>query len=161
MQIKRNPYNLLFFLAILLFLFGFLNFRSVIDIHLHDTFYVITVKHLLRALAVLFLLLWLLYFITKKYLYSKLLTWIHVIVTIVTCIFILSIPFLLIDPYGELAGMPRRYYDVGQSNGYQFEGELSRTVLVCAYILAGGQIIYWLNLIWGLFKHFASQKSHN
>lgn len=161
MRIKRNPYNLLFLLAILLFLFGFLNFRSVIDIHLHDTFYVVTVKHLLWALAVLLFLLWLLYFITKKYLYSKLLTWIHVIATIVTSIFILSIPFLLKDPYRELAGMPRRYYDVGESNAYQFAGELSRTALVCAYILAAGQLTYLLNLIWGLFKHFASQKSDN
>jgi heme/copper-type cytochrome/quinol oxidase subunit 1 len=81
-------------------------------------------------------------------LYSKTLTWIHVLITIVT--FGL---FALILFFGEgfLNPMPRRYYEFSKWNSSGYNSFVI-TIAISIFVLLLGQIIFVVNLIAGLFK---------
>jgi heme/copper-type cytochrome/quinol oxidase subunit 1 len=97
--------------------------------------------------------------VTKNILYSKALTWTHIILTIAGCIFILTLPYLLTNSYEGLAGIPRRYYDIDQSKTYQFFGKLTTTAVIFAFILVIGQLTYLVNLVMGLTKRVGRQNN--
>jgi hypothetical protein len=81
-------------------------------------------------------------------LYSKTLTWIHVLITIVT--FGL---FALILFFGEgfLNPMPRRYYKFSKWNSSGYNSFVI-TIAISIFVLLLGQIIFVVNLIAGSFK---------
>jgi len=158
-QLKQRPYNLLLLTGIILFVVGLFSLNSAIVINMYDTYFVFTLAYFIWIPCVILLIFWLLYLATRKKLYSKALTWTHIFLTIAGCVFILTFPNLLTNSYEGLAGMPRRYYDIGQSKTYQFFGELTKTGVAIALILALGQITYWLNLFIGLSKHQGRQNN--
>ena len=158
-RLKQSPYNLLLLTSILLFIVGLFSSNSAMDIHMHDTYFVFPLTYFIWTPSIILFIFWLLYLLTKKNLYSIKLTWTHIILTIATCVFILTLPFLLTNSYEGLAGMPRRYYDIGQSKTYQFFGKLTKTVIVTAFILALGQLTYLLNLFLGVSKRVGGQNN--
>src|SRR5690242_8828642 len=109
-KFKERPYNFLLLTAILLFIASIFNFNVPIDIHLHNTYFIFPLKLLIWLPTIILILFWLLYLLTKRFLFSKALTWTHVILTIICSILLLILPFILTYPF---AGMdaPRRYYD--------------------------------------------------
>ena len=159
MRLKQKPYNLLLLTSILLFIVGLFGFDSAMDIHMHDTHFVFPLTYLPWTPSIILLIFWLLYLVTKNFLYSKALTWTHILLTIAACIFILTLPYLLTNTYEGFAGMPRRYYDIGQSKTYQFFGELTKTAVVIGFILVAGQLTYLANLAIGLSKHVGGQNN--
>ncbi|MBX3255373.1 MAG: hypothetical protein KF862_14625 [Chitinophagaceae bacterium] len=126
---------------------------------MRDTYFVFPLTYFVWTLSVTLLVIWLQYLVTKNILYSKTLIWIHIIFTIVGCFFILTIPYFLTNAYEGLAGMPRRYYDIGQSKTYQFFGKLTTTAVVFAFILVAGQLTYLINLAIGLTKRVGGQNN--
>jgi heme/copper-type cytochrome/quinol oxidase subunit 1 len=159
MRLKQRPYNLLLLTSILLFIVGLFSFNSAMDIHLHDTYFVFPLTYLMWIPSVILLIFWLLYLLTKKFLYSKALIWTHIISTIVGSVFILAFPFLLTNSHEGLAGIPSRYYDIGQSKTYQFFGNLTKTTVVIAFILTAGQLTYLINFVVGLYKRPGAQNN--
>ena len=125
LQLKKKPYHLLLLTSILLFTAGLSAFKTAMDIHFHDTYYVFPLAYLIWALSVISGIFWLLYLTTKEILFSKGLSWIHIILTIAACIFILTMRWFMTDSY--LAGMPRHYYDIGQSETSKIHGHLTQT----------------------------------
>ncbi len=75
---------------------------------MHDTYFIIAQTHIFLLLAILAFVVWSFYFLTNKMLYSKALTWTHVIITILTLALFAATLF-----FGEglLNLRPRRYYD--------------------------------------------------
>ncbi len=132
----------------LTFFFTF-NRNSTVDIHFHDIYFIIAHTHVFWLLAILALLLWTLYLLTHKILYSKALTWTHVIITLLT--FIL---FALTLFFGDnfLNPTPRRYYDYSTWNSFETYSKYTKTIAIIIMILLFGQIIYVINFIAGLFK---------
>lgn len=148
LQLKK-PYQLLLYAGIVLILMSFLelNQTTTFDLHLRDTYFVIAGTHIFWLLAILTFFLWTLYLLTSKILYSKTLTWIHVIVTILTLTL-----FLLILCFGErfLNPLPRRYYDFSQWNSYSAYNSNMKAIVISIFVLLSGQIIFVVNLIAGL-----------
>ena len=138
--------------AFLLFAGGLFSSKAPIDIHLSDTYYVFPLAFLIWFPAIILFLFWLLYLATKRFLYSKRLMWIHIILSVVISLFILTLPYLSTYSYGEVAGSPRRYYDYGELNNFKIFGNFTNMIVLAFLILVLGQLIYFINLIVGIYK---------
>jgi heme/copper-type cytochrome/quinol oxidase subunit 1 len=87
--------------------------------------------------------------LTNRILYSKALTWIHVIFTILTLVIFALIVFLgdnILNPE------PIRYYKYSNWNSSEMYSTLMKTLAIIILILLFGQIIFVVNLIAGLLK---------
>lgn len=78
-RLKARPYQLLLFAAAILLMAAPFMGGYTIDMHLYDTYYVIAGTHVFMAMAVLLLLLWLIYLLTHRLLFSRWLAWLHVV----------------------------------------------------------------------------------
>ena len=159
LNVKELPYNLLLLTALLLFAGGFLATQTI-DIHLHDTYFVFTSRFLIWSGALLFALLWVLYLATKTALFSKTLSWIHILLTIISCLVIITTAYLMHNVYEGLAAMPSRYLDYGVAKKYDYLNNLEIATWILLLILALGQIIYIVNLFVGIYKR-VRRKNNN
>jgi len=125
------------------------NKSNLIDIHLHDTYFVIAHTHIFWLLAIVAFVVWTIYLLTNKILYSNALTWTHVIITTLTLGLFASTLF-----FGERFSnpTPRRYYDYSTWNSLDLYSTHAKTFAITIFVLLFGQIIYVINLIAGLFK---------
>ena len=126
---------------------------------MHDTHFVFPLTYFIWTPSVILLIFWFIYLSTKNILFSKALTWTHILLTIVSCIFILTLPYLLTNSYKGLAGMPRRYNDIGQSKTYQFFGEMTKTAVAIAFVLAVGQLTFLAHFFIGLSRRLHRQNN--
>jgi heme/copper-type cytochrome/quinol oxidase subunit 1 len=151
LQMNQKPYNLLLLTGLIFVLASFflLNQNNSVDVHIHDTYFVIAHAHIFWFLAILSLLVWTLYFLTNKFLFSKTLTWAHIIITILTLIlFVFTLYFG--DSLSNLK--PRRYYDHSSLNSFGAADKYTKAIGRTLSILIFGQIIFIINFIAGLFK---------
>jgi heme/copper-type cytochrome/quinol oxidase subunit 1 len=151
---KQKPYSLLLWTGLFLVLTSFfiLKQNNSVDIHLHDTYFVIAHTHVFWLLAIVALIVWILYLLTNKILYSKALTWTHIIITMLTLLlFALNLFFdnCFINP------VPRRYYDYSNWNSFNNYTTLTKAIGISIFVLLLGQFIFVINFIMGLFKRKA------
>lgn len=157
-MLSRRPFNLLLLTAVLLFLIslGILKKNEVVDIHLHDTYFVIAKGQVFRLLTAVGLVVWALYLFTNALMYSKLLSWIHVIITILTLLLLAGMLLFddtLINPE------PRQYYDVSPWKDVNPSMGLRNTVGLIIILLLPAQLIFVFNIFSGLFiKVFVHRK---
>lgn len=125
------------------------NQSNPVDIHLHDTYFVIAHTHIFWMLAIMAFMVWLIYLLTNKLLYSKALTWTHVIITILTLVLFASTLF-----FGEsyLNPTPKRYYDYSIGDSLDTNTTFTKTIAITIFVLLLGQVIFVINFIAGLFK---------
>ncbi len=100
-------------------------------------------------------MLWMLYFLTKRFLFSKILTWTHIILTIVTSVLLVTISFYFNSYYQGLAGMPRRYFALDSWETFKWYNNLTKGVVIVILLMTLGLITYVVNLVVGLFKNSA------
>jgi heme/copper-type cytochrome/quinol oxidase subunit 1 len=156
LKIKQKPYHLLLLTGIMFFLVSFFVMKKglVTDFHFHDTYFVIAHTHIFWLFAMILLVIWTLYLLVNKLLYSKGLTWTHIIITILTSALLLFLLF----PGDDTANLaPRRYYDFSTWNSHAMFDNHMKVVAITISILLCGQIIFLINLIAGLFKHRLSR----
>ncbi len=156
LQIKQQPYHLLLLAAIAFFLVSFfvVDKDSVTDLHVHDTYFVIAHKHIFWLFAIILLVIWIFYLPVNKLLYSKVLTWIHVVITILTSSLLLFLLFTG-DDTANLAS--RRYYDFSNWNSTFIPGGYAKAIAITTGILLCGQIFFFINLFAGLLKRMVRQ----
>jgi cytochrome c oxidase subunit I len=147
-KILLKPHHYLLIYAIGLLLFSFTNPSSnkAIDIHLHDTYFVIAFQHIFYALSLFLIFLWVLYHLLNRYFFSKALSSIHIIGTL-ACV----VTFIILH-FSSINNMPSRFIDFSQwesfreynttAKWYQY-GTLSFIIL---------QILFLFNLILGVIK---------
>jgi heme/copper-type cytochrome/quinol oxidase subunit 1 len=149
--IRQRPYSLLLLTGLVFVLTSFFMLKSgdVVDIHLHDTYFVIAHAYIYRLLAISAFVLWAFYLLTYKTLYSKMLTWAHVITTILTLAVLALIAYFgnrLLHP------APPPYYDLSPWQASHSGNKYIHAVTITLFILVFGQVIFVINLIAGLVK---------
>lgn len=147
MQIVSRPFQLLLAFAILLILSSFLAGRGTLDIHLSDTYYVFDGVFIIRAMAMLLLLDWLLYRFTYKFLFSRALIWVHVLITI--ALVIVVVVFL----FSEGRPHPRRYFDYNYTDISDVSGKnVINFIPGFIILLLLAQLLYIINLLLGVLR---------
>ena len=102
---SKPPYILLFIVGVALLLISIFPNDRTIDIHLHDTVFIIAAQQIQIGLGTLRLFLWIVYSLLQKFFLFKILIWIHIVITVLFLI------FLVIVPYTESSDSPRQYND--------------------------------------------------
>ncbi|HEY0356771.1 MAG TPA: hypothetical protein VGC29_11230 [Flavisolibacter sp.] len=151
MRLQQNPHHFLLHTGLALVLASFLiDQDKTLDIHIHDTYYIIAQTHLFLAFGFLVGLLWVLYLLLRKILYSKILTRVHIISTIVIVLFLVFIfQFNQIFPQ-----YPRRYLDLGKWSHSQFDHPVMKWMFYGFISLLLFQCVFVINIIAGIAKRF-------
>jgi heme/copper-type cytochrome/quinol oxidase subunit 1 len=144
MKVLTDKPHLIFFITIpIIMLIGILSGDSVLDINVHDTYYVITHFHLAILISILFGIIGVGYWIIKKA-YGKLskwLNWIHIGLTFGGIIFIFTLSQLYREPKTDTI-----------LSDFDFNQNLDIITFITLLITIFGQVIYPVNLIRGILK---------
>ncbi|MFT3679383.1 MAG: hypothetical protein QM791_03870 [Ferruginibacter sp.] len=149
-NLKERPYQLLPLIIIILLVISFFLSDQILDIHVHDTYLIISMTHLFWVITILLLIPWILYLSTKHLLFSKTLTWIHIVLAVASSLLLAIVSFYANNYYYGLAGMPRRYYDY---NSWDQFNNLTKTAGLFIMATVTGLVIYIINLSTGLIKN--------
>ncbi len=148
----RKPYGILLIAALLVSIVSFVP-DGAIDIHLHDTYFIIATAHVYRAVALLLLFFAFLYRILRYLLYLDLLSWLHILVTLLGCALV-----LLPMHYEGFAGQPRRYYDYSAWASFKQFEQLNRVISVVAISWILAQAVFLLHILLGLLRLFRRRR---
>lgn len=124
--------------------------NSTIDLHLHDTYFVVAHFHIVMGVASMFGM-----FAGVYHWFPKLfgrhtnntLAYVHFWITFAGA-------YLIFWPmhYEGLAGMPRRYYDFSLWHSFNQFGGLNRFISVVSIIVFGAQLLFLLNFFYSIWK---------
>ena len=152
MKIKSQPYQLLIPIFVFILVLSFLKSQHAsFDIHLHDAYLVIVVRFILLIFAIFTIVIWGIYSVTDKVLLSRTITWVHVVVTIITVVTLVSIIFW----NGILFGLRTSNRDWSDFDEF---AQFSEFVGITAAILLFSQLLYIINLVLGLLIKPAYKK---
>ena len=84
--------------------------------------------------------------------------WTHIILTVITSLFMLTLPYLATYSYGGVGG-PRTYYDYEEFNRFKIFGNLTNIALAIFAFMLVGQLTYFINLFVGLYKRAGRQNN--
>ena len=124
--------------------------NSALDIHLHDTYFVIAHFHIVMGVASMFgMFAGIYHWFPKMYgkFMNNTLAYIHFWVTIAGA-------YMIFWPmhYEGLAGMPRRYYDYSIWESFkQFQG-LNQFISLVAMVVFAVQFLFLFNFFYSIFK---------
>ena len=124
--------------------------NSSLDIHLHDTYFVIAHFHLVMGVASMFgMFAGIYHWFPKMYgrYMNNTLAYLHYWITIAGA-------YCIFWPmhYEGLAGMPRRYYDFSNWESFKMFGGLNEFISVVAMIVFAAQLLFIFNFFYSIFK---------
>ncbi|HEX4373184.1 MAG TPA: cbb3-type cytochrome c oxidase subunit I, partial [Puia sp.] len=124
--------------------------NSTIDIHLHDTYFVVAHFHLVMGVSSVFgMFAGIYHWFPKMFgrFMNNTLSYIHFWVTF-AAVYLIFWPMY----YEGMAGLPRRYYDYSMWHTFnQFEG-LNRTISSIAIIAFATQLLFVFNFFYSIYK---------
>jgi cytochrome c oxidase subunit I len=124
--------------------------NSALDLHLHDTYFVVAHFHIVMGVASFFGMFAGVYHWFPKmfgrYL-NNTMAYIHFWVTIVGA-------YLIFWPmhYEGLAGMPRRYYDFSNWESFKMFGGLNEFISFISLVVFAAQLLFVFNFFYSIFK---------
>src|SRR5574337_666416 len=136
-SIIRSPFSLFLLVAVILILLALICSKQTIDIHIHDTYYIITFPFVFFWLSVPFFFFWLIYLISRKILLSNILVWAHF------CLTVISLSLLLYF-------LPYRLTNAWTSFETYKNFHLITSTTLLAFLL--GQTFFLINVIGGSIK---------
>lgn len=124
--------------------------NSALDIHLHDTYFVIAHFHIVMGVSAFFgMFAGIYHWFPKMYgrFMNQTLGYIHFWITLIGA-------YLIFWPmhYEGLAGMPRRYYDYSQWESFKHFVSLNRMISTVAIIVFAAQLLFVFNFFYSIFK---------
>ena len=124
--------------------------NSALDIHLHDTYFVIAHFHIVMGVASFMgMFAGVYHWFPKMYgrYLNNTLAYIHFWVTLIGA-------YLIFWPmhYQGLAGMPRRYYDFSNWESFKQFGGLNEFISLVAMIVFAAQLLFVFNFFYSIFK---------
>jgi len=136
LNLRKEPFALLLFTTIILLFVLALRPISNVDFQDKEMFGV-PLNNMVWIIPFFLISFWLLYLATKKYLYSKTATWVHVIATIASTLLIVSILYIGINPTQTI------------SEQHELVGSIIQIVTL---LFIMGQMTYIGNVIFGLLR---------
>jgi cytochrome c oxidase subunit 1 len=124
--------------------------NSTIDLHVHDTYFVVAHFHIVMGVSAFFgMFAGIYHWFPKMYgrYMNNSLAYIHFWVT-------LSGAYLIFWPmhYQGLSGMPRRYYDYSNWISFNQFGDLNRFISTVAMVVFAVQLLFVFNFFYSIFK---------
>ncbi len=124
--------------------------NSALDIHLHDTYFIIAHFHIVMGVAGMFgMFAGIYHWFPKMYgrFLNNTLAYIHFWVTLVGA-------YLIFWPmhYEGLAGMPRRYYDFSNWESFKMFNGLNEFISFVSIIVFAAQLLFVFNFFYSIFK---------
>jgi cytochrome c oxidase subunit 1 len=124
--------------------------NSAIDIHLHDTYFVIAHFHIVMGVSAFFgMFAGVYHWFPKMYgrFMNQTLGHIHFWITLIGA-------YLIFWPmhYEGMAGMPRRYLDYSAWESFNQFGDLNRMISVVAIVVFAAQLLFVFNFFYSIFK---------
>jgi cytochrome c oxidase subunit I len=124
--------------------------NSALDIHLHDTYFVVAHFHIVMGVASFMgMFAGVYHWFPKMYgrFLNNTLAYIHFWITIIGA-------YLIFWPmhYQGLAGMPRRYYDFSNWESFKQFGGLNEFISLVAMIVFAAQLLFVFNFFYSIFK---------
>jgi len=124
--------------------------NSALDLHLHDTYFVVAHFHIVMGVASFFGMFAGVYHWFPKMFGRHLnntLAYIHFWISIVGA-------YLIFWPmhYEGLAGMPRRYYDYSNWESFKMFGGLNQFISLVAMVVFAAQLLFVFNFFYSIFK---------
>src|SRR5665647_282071 len=124
--------------------------NSTLDMHLHDTYFVIAHFHLVMGVASMFgMFAGIYHWFPKMFgrLMNNTLAYIHFWITMIGA-------YLIFWPmhYEGLAGMPRRYYDFSNWESFKMFNGLNEFISIVAIIVFVTQFLFIINFFYSIFK---------
>jgi cytochrome c oxidase subunit I len=124
--------------------------NSALDLHLHDTYFVIAHFHIVMGVSAFFgMFAGIYHWFPKMYgrFMNQTLGYIHFWITLIGA-------YLIFWPmhYEGLAGMPRRYFDYSEWESFKHFTSLNRMISTVAIIVFAAQLLFVFNFIYSIFK---------
>jgi cytochrome c oxidase subunit 1 len=124
--------------------------NSALDIHLHDTYFVVAHFHIVMGVSAFFgMFAGIYHWFPKMFgrFMNNTLGYIHFFITFIGA-------YLIFWPmhYEGVAGMPRRYYDYSAWESFKQFGELNEFISIIAIIVFLGQLIFVVNFFASIWK---------
>lgn len=124
--------------------------NSALDIHLHDTYFIVAHFHIVMGIAGFFgMFAGIYHWFPKMYgrYLNNTLAYIHFWVTIIGA-------YLIFWPmhYEGLAGMPRRYYDFSNWESFKMFGGLNQFISFVSILVFAAQLLFVFNFFYSIFK---------
>ena len=124
--------------------------NAALDIHLHDTYFVVAHFHIVMGVASMFgMFAGVYHWFPKMYgrYLNNSLGYIHFWVTMAGA-------YLIFWPmhYEGLAGMPRRYFDFSIWESFKQFAELNKFITIVSMIVFAAQILFLMNFFYSIFK---------
>jgi hypothetical protein len=141
-----QPHFLFLLTALVLLIASYFMRGQSVDLHIHDTYFVISLNYFIWTISIIFVLLWGLYTWTEQILWTKKLTWFHVLATLMV--------FVALATTGIWHDM---FIPPVKSDTTSFQNFLQnqKRDQIIAYLISAtcitGQLAYLVNLIVGLF----------
>ncbi|WP_118973567.1 hypothetical protein [Taibaiella koreensis] len=148
-----KPSTFLVLVATILFVCS-LFIPGVMDIHFRNKNWLVATPLLFSIIAALLLLFAAFYHFCSAILYSGILTWLHIIITVL-CI----VPFLVPLPYTGIAGAPRRAYG-GNSTWSAFRSfsRINVLIAIATLSLCGAQLIFLFHILSGILRRIRRRR---
>lgn len=149
---KMRPYNLLLVTAVVIFIASLFTNGQSFDLHLHDTYFILSTATLFWVLDLILLFIWAVYALTYRFLFSKALAWIHILLGSASSLFLVAVSFYSNNFYENAGGMPRRYFEYSSWNNFEWHNYYSKGSMVVVLLMGLGILVYLINLAVGLSK---------
>lgn len=143
LNLKKDPFVLLLF-ATLVLLFT-LALKAILRLDFHDVvMFSVPSDSMVWFIPFFLLSIWLVYLATNKILYSRVITWVHVVTTVVPIVLILALLFIGLMP------------STGVRGAFEIIG---RAIQVLTLLFVFGQILFVVNVGLGFFGRLKDRRT--